>query len=69
MFGLILTIVLCCLAFGMLTDPVATIPFAIAAAVFVSVFLVVRFFWPGKDRTKPGTYAVLDLLALLSPWH
>ena len=70
MFRLILVVIFGCLALGMWTDPLATAPFAIGAAVLVSLYLLVNFLRPaGKDRTKPESYAIMDLLALLSPWH
>lgn len=68
MFHLVLIVVFASLAIGMLTNPIATIPFAIGASFLVSLFLLIRFFWPSKDNTKQESYAFMDLIKLISPW-
>lgn len=68
MFYIVLLLVFLGLVIGMLTNPLATIPFAIVASVLVSLFYLVRFFWPTKDKTKQESYALMDLIKMLSPW-
>lgn len=69
MFQIILLIIFCTLAFGMLTNPLATLPFAVLAATVVSGYLLIRFIWPKKEKKTPESHALMDLIALLSPWH
>lgn len=70
MVNVFLLIVFGFLAYGMMTSPWATLPFAVVVGVLITLFIAYKILWPSKkDNTKPETYAILDILAHLSPWH